>query len=200
MTTWHLFISSGCLFSSLTGLFLFLSSICNLCCSHRHFGWEGVCVNCVDWCDRACAWGVYLCKSACHMWAAPAGVFMDRQPFLHPCVSTSPWASTSSFWCSLCEIWPPFICCVNPPWIAAAVVSSSLIGFNPSFCASLSISVFAASAPTPVVPPPVRLSIPRWENRNGKGAAGQPADKRKNAGHAWCFQLSVFVRPWCGCV
>lgn len=34
--------------------------------------------------------------------------------------------------CSLCEICYLLICYVNPPWIAAAVVSSSLIDFDPS--------------------------------------------------------------------
>lgn len=50
-----------------------------------HFGWEGVCVCLfVDWCDRACVrmcMVVYSCKSACCNLEAPAGIFMDRQPF-----------------------------------------------------------------------------------------------------------------------
>lgn len=101
--------------------------------------WMRVCLCYLfaDWCDRACMWGVYLCKSACHNWGAPAGVFMDRQPFFHPFVSISLWDLTPSFCRSLCEICSPLICCVNPPWVAA-VVSSSLIDSNPSFFLTLS--------------------------------------------------------------
>lgn len=99
----------------------------------------------VDWRDRACMWEVlHLCKSACHNWGVPAGVFMDRQPFFffRPSVSISLWDVTPFFCRSLCEICSPLICCVNPPWIAA-VVSSSLIDSDPLLLpSSFALSLF----------------------------------------------------------
>lgn len=101
--------------------------------------------------------GVYSCKSARHNWGAPAGMFLDRQPFFRPCVSISLWDLTPSFCRSLCEICSPLICCMNPPWIAA-VVSSSLIDSNPSFL-SLSLILLLRLQPQLRLPSSLLLSV-----------------------------------------
>ena len=189
-------------FKNRSGVSLFLSrspffTLLQPQCLRMHFGWGGVFVVLVDRCDRACMWGVYGCKSACHIRGAPAGVFMDRQPFFRPRVSISLWDSTPSFCCSLCEICsPPHLLCEStmnssscvflPHWLQPLLPS-----FHPSLL-FLFISALPLSAPAPVVPPPLGRSFPRWENRDGEGAAGQPEDRRTNGTFsAFCLMIMM---------
>ena len=153
-------------------------------CLCMHFGWEGVCVACLL--IGVCACGVvYSCKislpqlgSASRYLYGSSALFSPSQCFHLP---FGIWLPLSVALCSVWNLFPPsFVVWIHRR--IAAVVSSSLIDSKPFLFLSLSfcLSVFATSAPAPVVPPPVSLSFPRWENRNGERAAGQPADRRTN--------------------